>query len=627
TDDKGEPIPAQISIKDEDIDLPVDKDGAFSFKLREGTHEVIIEAFGYETKTTDITVTKDEVTEVTWKLGESDQYTIRGKVTDNNGDPVPFAYVRLLDTPLDTMRTDMDGTFTFSKVPTGTYEVVVSGKDFAAKREQVKVDEDLELHMSMEESSRVSDSHWQTANNHVSRNALSGEDISLAQFEQNWVEAVRGLSIFSSPVVNEDTIITTSDQGYVEAYDLNTGEAKWMFRSQGLNRGTPTIAEDMVIDPGGQEGKIYGLDIESGALEWETTTDNIPVYETPIYDDGTIYISSTIDGDTEVAALDINDGKTKWTTMVAGSSYFGAALADDRLILGSQDGQTLYALSIEDGEELWHFKASDEGFASLPSVVDDVVYAFSTDFDDKGTLWALDVTSGEELWKVEGIGDTQAASPVVYDDVVVVSSASIPVLKGFDRHSGELLWENNQVNTTVNNGAVTSNGLSFIAYQTSMLKVIDLISGDMLEQRRLDSSSTASPAIVSGQVVVGAERSLNVFSSPGVLSGKINDADGAPLEGFARLIGTDEVVTADEDGHFNLSVMPGEYDVRVSMYGYEQVEETLTFQSGYTMEKEYNLDTVEEGKLVGEVVDARSNEVIEDVKVNVLDSPLETTTN
>src|SRR5699024_6291530 len=100
-----------------------------------------------------------------------------------------------------------------------------SGKDFAAKGERVKVDQDLELNVSMEESSRVSDSHWQTANNQVSRNALSGEDISLAQFEQHWTEAVRGQSIFSSPVVNEDTIITTSDQGYVEAYDLDTGEA------------------------------------------------------------------------------------------------------------------------------------------------------------------------------------------------------------------------------------------------------------------------------------------------------------------------------------------------------------------------------------------------------------------
>src|SRR5699024_5591627 len=154
---------------------------------------------------------------------------------------------------------------------------------------------------------------------------------------------------------------------------------------------------------------------------------------------------------------------------------------------------------------------------------------------------------------------------------------------------------------------------------------IEVMSGEMLEQRALDSSSKATPAILSGKVVVGAERSLNVFSSPGILTGKINDVDGAPLEGFARLVGTDETVTADENGRFNLSVMPGEYDVRVSMYGYEQVEETLTFQSGYTIEKEYNLDKVEEGTLVGEVVDARSNEVIEDVKVNVLDSPLETT--
>src|SRR5699024_7498425 len=203
TDDEGEPIPSQIQIEKENIDLSVDKDGAFSFKLREGTHEVTIESFGYETKTTDITVTKDEVTEVTWELGKSEQYTISGKVRDSNGDPVPFAYVRLLGTPLDTMRTDMDGNFTFSKVPTGTYEIILSGKEFAAKREEVKVDQDLELNISMGESSRVADSYWQTANSHVSRNALSGEDISLAQFEQNWTEAVRGHSIFSSPVVNK----------------------------------------------------------------------------------------------------------------------------------------------------------------------------------------------------------------------------------------------------------------------------------------------------------------------------------------------------------------------------------------------------------------------------------------
>src|SRR5699024_6001264 len=167
TDDEGEPIPAQIQIEKENIDLSVDKDGAFSFKLREGTHEVTIESFGYETKTTDITVTKDEVTEVTWELGKSEQYTISGKVRDSNGDPVPFAYVRLLGTPLDTMRTDMDGNFTFSKVPTGTYEIILSGKEFAAKREEVKVDQDLELNISMGESSRVADSYWQTDNSHV----------------------------------------------------------------------------------------------------------------------------------------------------------------------------------------------------------------------------------------------------------------------------------------------------------------------------------------------------------------------------------------------------------------------------------------------------------------------------
>src|SRR5699024_4802299 len=300
TDDDGEAISAQILIEEENVDLFVEDDGTFSFKIREGTHEVTIEAFGYETETTNITVTKDDITEVTWKLGKSEQYSIHGVVTDHSGEPVPFAYVRILNTPLDTMRTDQNGAFTFSKVPTGTYDIVISGKGFTSQQKQVNVDQDLDLNISLGESSRVADNHWHTAKNNVALNALSDEDISLTQFEQNWTEDVRGRSIFSSPVVNRDTIIVTSDQGYVDAYDLDTGESKWKFRSASSNRGTPTIAEDMVIVPGGQEGKIYALDLDSGAMEWEAATDNIPIYETPIYDDGTIYISSTVDGDTEV---------------------------------------------------------------------------------------------------------------------------------------------------------------------------------------------------------------------------------------------------------------------------------------------------------------------------------------
>lgn len=627
TDDEGDPIPARIQIEEEHVDYSVEDDGMFSFKLREGTHEVIIESFGYETQTTDISVTKGETTHVEWELARSDQFNIKGKVTDHDGEPVSFAYVRLLDTPLDTLRTDEDGRFEFTKIPNGTYDLVVSGKNVAGTSERVEVTQDLELEISVDESSRVADGNWLTANNQVSRNAVSDEDISLDNFESNWTKSTRGHTVFSSPVVNEDTIIITSDQGYVEAFDLVTGEEKWMFRSSGLNRGTPTIVDDIVIVPGGQDGKIHALDLESGAVEWEVSTGNLPIYETPLYDDGTIYISSNTDGDTNVIALDIKDGQTKWTKTIPGNSYFGAALADDRLILGSYEGRTLYALSIEDGTELWSVESSGEGFASMPTVVDNVVYALSTNFDARGTLWAVDVSSGEELWKVDGIGDTQAASPVIYDDVLVVSSASIPVLKGFDRHSGELLWENKNVNTTVNNGAVTSNGLFFIADQTSMLKAVDVMSGDLLDQWALDSSSTATPAIVSGQVVVGAERGLAVFSSPGVLSGKISDADGEPLAGFARFVGTDQVAEADENGYFELPTMPGEYEVRVGMYGYDQVEETLIFRSGYQLEKEYTLDRVDEGKIVGQVVDSRNNEAIENVTVDVLDTPLQTTTN
>src|SRR5690606_2864365 len=131
--------------------------------------------------------------------------------------------------------------------------------------------------------------HWLTVNNNNKRNAVSEEDISLEMMEESWRSNISGSVVFSSPAVNEDTIVVATDQGSVQALDLETGEQKWSFRTGMTNRSTPTIHEDTVFVAGGQDNKVYALEIESGAVKWEVMPGNLPIYETPVYENGVLY--------------------------------------------------------------------------------------------------------------------------------------------------------------------------------------------------------------------------------------------------------------------------------------------------------------------------------------------------
>ncbi|GAB3793338.1 carboxypeptidase regulatory-like domain-containing protein [Virgibacillus kimchii] len=626
TDDEGKAISAQIIIEEENIYQQTGEDGTFELKLREGTHEVAVEAFGYITEKQAITIVKDEVAEVTWELEAADQYNITGTVTDADQSPVAHAYVQVLDTPLDTVRTDENGQFVFSAVPEGEYHIVVSGKGISSSGNFVQVSEDKIIDFQVEAGQLHSGEHWLTNNNNNARNAVSEEDISLHLMEEDWSTGVSGNIIFSSPAVNEDTIVTATDSGSIQAFDLENGEEKWTFRTGMANRGTPTIHEDTVYVAGGQDNKIYALNINSGVVKWEAAPGNEAIYETPMYDDGVLYLTSSTSNETVVTALHADDGERLWDTVIESDTYFGAAATDEYLIIGSMSAGSLYALSKEDGSEVWTFDISGEGFASQPVVIDGIIYAFSTDFSSNGTLWAINAESGEEIWNYGHMGDTQAASPVVYEDIIVASSASNASSKGFDRHTGELIWENENVSTAVNNGSAAGNGLFFLVDNTGALKAVDVFSGRILEQRSLEASSSSTPAIISGRVVITTQTGIQVFSSPGVLSGVIQDTDGNPVSGFARVIGTDKKAEADTDGKFELTVLPGEFDVIVGHYGMEQVHENISFHSGTMIEKTYMLDAVAEGELSGQILDSRSEEPITDAAITVQDTELETRT-
>jgi len=79
-----------------------------------------------------------------------------GKITNKKNIAVPFATVYLLNTSQGTL-SDIEGNYTFKKLPAGRYEVQVSSVGFTTMNRQVMIEKAVE-------SSAVRSSSWRRFN-------------------------------------------------------------------------------------------------------------------------------------------------------------------------------------------------------------------------------------------------------------------------------------------------------------------------------------------------------------------------------------------------------------------------------------------------------------------------------
>ena len=102
------------------------EDGRFSVNLPVGDYQLSTKVFGYESATTDVSITLGQESSIDLALAAAERHDIRGTVVDGDGEPVPNADVSVRDTPLDPVRTDADGAFAIADVPEGEYGIAVT---------------------------------------------------------------------------------------------------------------------------------------------------------------------------------------------------------------------------------------------------------------------------------------------------------------------------------------------------------------------------------------------------------------------------------------------------------------------------------------------------------------------
>ena len=133
--------------------------------------------------------------------------------------------------------------------------------------------------------------------------------------------------------------------------------------------------------------------------------DRASIENNPTIAGDTAYVS---DSNGLLHAINLADGKPRWTYKSEGGFATTPLIIDNRIYLGDLDG-IMHCISADKGEKLWTFDAQGSIHSSANAAPDGKSILFGT---DSAQVFCLDAQSGNKLWEGQG-GDRINACPAV----------------------------------------------------------------------------------------------------------------------------------------------------------------------------------------------------------------------
>jgi outer membrane protein assembly factor BamB len=207
-----------------------------------------------------------------------------------------------------------------------------------------------------------------------------------------WYYTSQG-EILAQPVVDNGMVFFTADNDSVYdllhrlyALDARSGALLWIYDTESWTPSPPAVGDDAVYS-GGYRREVYALDKHSGQELWSFEASNI-VFSSPQVVEGKV-LFTCIDG--WVHALDAASGAPLWSRKLPGFVWLAPPDGSGNLYACSHRN-TLTALALDTGEELWEFTDGVLLSCSTPADAEAVCA-----FNGEGKAYVLDETSGSIL--------------------------------------------------------------------------------------------------------------------------------------------------------------------------------------------------------------------------------------
>lgn len=408
---------------------------------------VSVQAAGFETFSTVVSVKEGETRTVEAKLATGARLTIQTPVA-NSTIYVNGRYIG-------------KGTATVTPGAGSKVTVEVRAQGFKDFTEVVTLNrgEKRTLRAAMEKNQQLTRLRWSQRVSQASMSrpvyygnlvisaAGDGTIVALNRAGQQVWRARLGDRVESTPVVKGSAMYVVGNSGML--YSLSAANGKVQWKKQlfgGLLFGAQPLAVDNKVIVATSYGRVYGFSADGKEL-WQEDL-GTGIYSTPGYHNGRIYLGTE---DYTVYSMDIRNGKIKWEFQVD-SRIVGArpVILDGKAILGTYKG-TLYAINTRRGKDIWTFKA-DGAFVSSVLVDNGAIYAATK----KGKVYSIDPADGKKKWEMSTKGAVSTA-PVFHNTILYVASGR--TLYAANAASGKVLWthafsQNIRGGLTVVNGEI-----------------------------------------------------------------------------------------------------------------------------------------------------------------------------
>jgi outer membrane protein assembly factor BamB len=252
----------------------------------------------------------------------------------------------------------------------------------------------------------------------------------------------------SAPVIAEGMVFTLDTRSNVQATDSATGKKLW---SQNILKAgeDESVLGGGIAFSGGQLfatngfNEIVSLNPQTGKILWRTETKS-PIRGAPAAVPGRLFV---ITMDNKTLALNASDGQILWqhSGLSGDTSLLGATTPaiDRNAVITAYSSGEIYALRIENGQELWvdnlapiarsagRMQLSD--IRALPVVDDGMVIATS----HANRISANDIRTGLPQWNA-AIGSS--STPWVSGNRIYIIGLQ-GALISLDKASGEVIWQ------------------------------------------------------------------------------------------------------------------------------------------------------------------------------------------
>ncbi|MBU1087072.1 MAG: PQQ-binding-like beta-propeller repeat protein [Candidatus Omnitrophica bacterium] len=320
---------------------------------------------------------------------------------------------------------------------------------------------------------------------------------------EKWHFTTEG-KIISSPSVYKNAVLIGSRDNYLYCINTDNGGLNWKFKTKGWVDSSAAASDDKIY-VSSRDGNLYCLNFEDGKLLWKYTTGGTD-FSSPLVADNKVFCASGFPNKF-IYALDAETGKEIWKVETNQMVYSSAALYQDEIYIGSNDGH-VYCLNKDTGAVVWKYQTKGGIYMASPTIDVNKLFFSAGDFD--WSVYALNLDKGTEAWKYE-IEDNQPTPN--YVSTVAVSDKGIFIIAGYEQQyiyclnglNGKLQWKQAlgpAARYGFSSSACVTEDIVYIASAKGILIGLEISTGVLKWQYGLSSGVLSSPTVADGKLFI-----------------------------------------------------------------------------------------------------------------------------